>query len=114
GSPPAVMPVRGGHAAGIAAATGLRGFACSMLFLFVCSAALLPQAGVLLVSFSKDWYRSILPNAFTLDHYAFALGSHLTVPAIRNSLVYASLSTCLDLFLGIIIAYLVTRTRIVG
>jgi iron(III) transport system permease protein len=114
GSPPAVMPVRGGHAASVPAAIGWRGFACSMLFLFVSSLALLPQAGVLLVSFSKDWYRSILPNALTLDHYVFALGNHLTVPAIRNSLVYASLSTCLDLFLGIVIAYLVTRTQITG
>jgi iron(III) transport system permease protein len=114
GSPPAVMPVRGGHARNVINATGLRGSACSMLFLFVCSLALLPQLGVLFVSLSKDWYRSILPNALTFDHYISALGNHLTVPAIQNSLLYASLSTCLDLFLGVAIAYLVTRTRIVG
>src|SRR5262249_23404541 len=72
------------------------------------------QLGVLFVSFSRDWYRSVFPNAFTLDHYIAALGNHLTVPAIQNSLLYASLSTCVDLFLGVAIAYLVTRTRIPG
>ncbi|HEV3210934.1 MAG TPA: iron ABC transporter permease [Chthoniobacterales bacterium] len=114
GSPPALMPVRGGHGRNITAVSGLRGLACSMLFLSICGFALLPQLGVLCVSFSKDWYRSIFPNAFTLDHYIFALGNHLTVPAIQNSLLYASLSTCVDLFLGVAIAYLVTRTLIPG
>ena len=64
--------------------------------------------------FSKDWYRTILPQSFTLQHYVLALGNHLTVPAIQNSLVYASLSTVLDLFLGVTIAYLITRTKIFG
>jgi iron(III) transport system permease protein len=114
GSAPAVMPVRGGHARNTITVAGWRGFACSALFLFVCSLALLPQAGVLFVSFSKDWYKSIFPNSLTLNHYIFALGNHLTVPAIQNSLVYASLSTCLDLFLGVTIAYLVTRSRVAG
>jgi iron(III) transport system permease protein len=114
GSPLAVMPVRGGHAGGISTVAGFRGFSCTLLFSSVCGLALLPQLGVLFVSFSKDWYRSIFPNAFTLNHYISALGNHLTVPAIQNSLVYASLSTCLDLLLGIAIAYLITRTRIIG
>ena len=114
GSPLAVMSVRGGHAGGISTVAGLRGFSCTLFFSSVCGLALLPQLGVLLVSFSKDWYRSIFPNAFTLNHYMSALGNHLTVPAIQNSLVYASLSTCLDLLLGIALAYLITRTRIMG
>ena len=114
GSPPAVMPVRGGHGRNATAVAGPRGLACSMLFLSICGFALLPQLGVFCVSFSKDWYRSIFPNALTLDHYIFALGNHLTIPAIQNSLLYASLSTCIDLFLGVAIAYLVTRTRIPG
>ena len=114
GSPLAVISVRGGHAGGLSTVAGLRGFSCTLLFSSVCGLALLPQLGVLLVSFSKDWYRSIFPNAFTLNHYMSALGNHLTVPAIQNSLVYASLSTCLDLLLGIALAYLITRTRIMG
>ena len=113
GSPPAVMPVRGGSR-NVITASGFRGFVCAMPFLLVCSLALLPQLGVVFVSFSKDWYKSIFPSALTFDHYINALGNHLTVPAIQNSLVYASLSTCLDLFLGVAVAYFITRTRIPG
>jgi len=108
------MPGRGGHAGQIVVLEGLRGYLCSFFCLAICALALLPQLGVVLVSFSKDWYRSILPQSFTLQHYVFALGNQLTVPSIQNSLVYASLSTLVDLLLGVVIAYLITRTRIFG
>jgi len=92
----------------------MRGWLCFAFFLGTCLLAVLPHIGVVLVSISRDWYRTILPGSFTLQHYALALGHHLTVPAIQNSLIYASLSTCLDLFLGVSIAYLITRTKIIG
>jgi iron(III) transport system permease protein len=114
GKPPPAMPGRGGHAGQIVVLEGLRGYLCSFFCLAICALALLPQLGVVLVSFSKDWYRSILPQSFTLQHYVFALGNQLTVPSIQNSLVYASLSTLVDLLLGVVIAYLITRTRIFG
>src|ERR1700693_4288359 len=114
GKPPPAMPGRGGHAGQRAALGGVRGLLCASFFLAICALALLPQLGVILVSFSKDWYRTILPQSYTLQHYVFALGNHLTVPAIQNSLVYASLSTIVDLLLGVIIAYLITRTKIIG
>jgi iron(III) transport system permease protein len=114
GSPPPAAPERGGHSGQIRSLHGIRGTLCSAVFLAVCLLAVLPHLGVILVSVSRDWYRTILPHSFTLQHYALALGDHLTVPAIRNSLVYASLSTCIDLLLGASIAYLVTRTTIAG
>jgi iron(III) transport system permease protein len=114
GRPPPAMPGRGGHSGQITTLNGVRGLLCSSFFLIICALALLPQLGVILVSFSKDWFRTILPHSFTLQHYVFALGNHLTVPAIQNSLVYASLSTVVDLLLGVVIAYLITRTRIFG
>jgi iron(III) transport system permease protein len=114
GKPAPAMPGRGGHGGQIIALTGGRGLLCSTFFLAICGLALLPQLGVILVSVSKDWYRTILPQSFTLQHYVAALGNHLTVPSIQNSLVYASLSTILDLFLGVIIAYLITRTKVFG
>jgi iron(III) transport system permease protein len=114
GKPPPAMPGRGGHAGQMTALRGVRGLLCSSFFFAVCVLALLPQLGVILVSFSKDWYRTILPQSFTLQHYVLALGNHLTVPSIRNSLVYASLSTAVDLLLGVNIAYLITRTKIFG
>src|SRR6202162_1917437 len=114
GRPPPAMPGRGGHSGQITTLGGVRGLLCSSFFLVICSLALLPQLGVILVSFSKDWYQAILPQTYTLQHYVFALGNHLTVPAIQNSLVYASLSTVVDLLVGVIIAYLITRTKIIG
>src|SRR3984885_15424148 len=114
GKPPPAMPGRGGHSGQRTTLGGVQGLLCACFFSAICLLALLPQLGVILVSFSKDWYQTILPQSFTLQHYVYALGNHLTVPAIQNSLVYASLSTVVDLILGVVIAYLITRTKIVG
>lgn len=87
-------------------------WACVALFVFVTCLALLPHIGVICVSFAREWYASVLPSAWTLEHYHSALGHYLTVPAIMNSLKYASLSTLFDLFLGVAIAYVVVRTTL--
>jgi iron(III) transport system permease protein len=114
GSPPPQAPGRGGHTGQFVTLRGLRGLLCAILFLLISTFALLPQLGVILVSFSKDWYQTVLPHSFTLQHYAYALGDNLTVPAIKNSLVYASMSTLLDLLLGVAIAWMITRTKVPG
>ncbi|MEM7014065.1 MAG: ABC transporter permease subunit [Verrucomicrobiota bacterium] len=69
---------------------------------------------MLLVSFSGDWYESILPNSFSLQHYEDALGHTITLPSIANSLKYAGLATGLNLVLGVAIAYVIARTRVPG
>jgi iron(III) transport system permease protein len=76
--------------------------------------AILPHLGVVLIASSRDWYATILPHGFTLDNYKAALGHELTVPAIANSLKFASISTLVDVFLGVAIAYVVVRTKLVG
>jgi len=87
---------------------------CTAAFCAVVFVAVLPHLGVLLVASSRDWYASVLPAGLTLDNYRAALGSEYTVPAIANSLKYASVSTVVDVVLGIAIAYVVVRTRIAG
>jgi iron(III) transport system permease protein len=87
---------------------------CSLAFAAVTLVAILPHVGVVLIASSKDWYASVVPSGFTLDNYRAALGHGLTVPAIANSLKFASLSTLIDLVLGVAIAYVVVRTRIAG
>jgi iron(III) transport system permease protein len=81
-------------------------------FAAVIAAALLPHAGVILTSFSApgSWYRSVLPQAFTLGNYADALGHPLTVHSIQNSLIYAVLAVAIDLVLGLAIALVVVRS----
>ena len=90
------------------------GALCTLAFAGVIALALLPHAGVVLVSFARDWYQSLLPTAWTLAHYQAALGHDLTVPSILNSVKYAGLATLADVFLGIGIAYVVVRTTLPG
>jgi iron(III) transport system permease protein len=89
-------------------------WACTALFAGVTFLAVLPHMGVMLVAFSRDWYGTVLPQNYTLDNFALALGHDLTVPAIANSLKFASISTLIDLVLGIAIAYVVVRSKLAG
>ena len=41
-------------------------------------------------------------------------GHYLTVPSITNSLKYAGLSVCVDIVLGLAIAYVIVRTKLPG
>lgn len=93
---------------------GTRAWAATALFAGVVGVAVLPHLGVIAVAFSHDWYRSVLPHGATLENFRLALGHDLTVPAIANSLKYASLATLVDLILGVGIAYVVVRSKIRG
>ncbi|HWA10881.1 MAG TPA: iron ABC transporter permease [Opitutaceae bacterium] len=92
----------------------LQSWLCTALFAGVTFVAVLPHLGVILVAFSQDWYGTVVPHNYTLDNFRYALGNDLTVPAIANSLKFASISTVVDVLLGIAIAYVVVRTRILG
>jgi len=92
----------------------LGGWLIAAFFAAITFLAVLPHLGVILVAFSRDWYGTILPDGWTLDHFRQALGHDLTLPSIQNSLKYASLATLIDLVLGIAIAYVVTRTKLPG
>ena len=74
--------------------------------------ALLPHLAVVLQSFSGRWFFTILPEQWTTDHFANLTTHGLTASSIRNSLFYSSLSAFVDLILGVIIAWLLTRRRI--
>jgi len=94
--------------------SGWQSFLCLSVFLLVIFVAVLPHLGVILLSVSGQWYGTVLPESFTLQHYNDALGSDLVVGSIWNSLRYASLATIFDIFLGIAIAYVVVRTKLPG
>jgi iron(III) transport system permease protein len=92
----------------------LRAWLCTAGFGGVTFLAVLPHLGVIFVAFSQDWYGTVIPQRYTLDNFALALGHDLTVPAIANSLKFASLSTLVDLVLGVAIAYVVVRSKVAG
>ena len=91
-----------------------RAWLCTALFAGVTFVAILPHLGVVLVAFSTDWYATVLPQNFTLQNFQLALGHDLTVPAIANSLKYASISTVIDLVLGVALAYVIVRSKVAG
>lgn len=98
----------------LAPASPARAALCIGLFSGVTLLAVLPHLGVILLSFSSDWYGTLLPTGLTGQHYIDALGHPLTLSSIANSLKYASLATLIDVVLGIAIAYVVVRTRLPG
>jgi iron(III) transport system permease protein len=90
------------------------GWLCTAFFAGVTFLAVLPHLGVVLIAFSEDWYATVLPQHWTLDNFHLALGHDLTVPAIANSLRFASISTLVDLVLGLALAYVIVRSKLAG
>ena len=89
------------------------GLAAALAFLLVTAVAVIPHAGVVLSAISVEgtWYRSVLPAAFTAEHFQEALAHPLAAGSIHNSLVYASLATALCVVAGIAIAWVTVRLR---
>lgn len=95
-------------------ASPLMALFCTAFFATITFLAVLPHLGVILVAFSKDWYSTVLPTGWTLEHFQAALGHNFTLSSIQNSLKYAGLATLVDLILGTAIAYIVVRTKLPG
>ncbi|MBS0509532.1 MAG: iron ABC transporter permease [Proteobacteria bacterium] len=78
--------------------------------LLVLAVVLAPHAGILLMSFAKVWSFSVLPDAYTLAHYATVFSDARGMMA--NTLLYCLLAAGLDVVIGTAIAYLILRTRL--
>ncbi len=91
-------------------------FAAISLYLIVGGLALLPHIGVVLTSFTPPggWYRSVMPEGMTMDHFGRAMTHPLAAASIQNSLKYAGMATLLAMVLGITIGYLNTRFKLKG
>lgn len=76
--------------------------------------ALIPHFSVVLTSFAERWFMSVLPENFTTKYYGMIFEHRLTSIGISNSLMLSSLSTVIDIFAGVTVAYLLVRTRIPG
>ena len=73
---------------------------------------LAPHFGILLMSFAKVWSFSVLPDAYTLEHYATVFTDARGMMA--NTLLYCLLAAGLDVVFGTAIAYLILRTNLPG
>ena len=76
--------------------------------------ALIPHLMVILQSLSDHWFFSILPRAWTVGMYGEIVRDPATVTSVRNSLLFSGCSALIDLGLGVMIAWLLTRRRIPG
>ncbi len=74
--------------------------------------ALLPHAGIVVLSLSKVWSFSYLPTRYTLDNYGEILVR--TPHFIWNTLRYALLAAGVDVALGAAIAWLLLRGHVPG
>jgi len=102
--------------AGVKRLSGLASFGAAMAFLVITGIAVLPHIGVVLASVSVDgaWYQSIVPTAFTGEHYQRALSHDLAMGSIANSLLYALVASLLCIAIGLAIAYLTVRVKVKG
>ena len=71
---------------------------------------LAPHFGILLMSFAKVWSFSVLPDSYTLEHYATVFNDSSSM--IGNTLLYCLLSATIDVVIGTAIAYLILRTKL--
>ena len=106
------MTARGHTAGAESRATSRQTFLIWAVMAAVIGLALLPHLAVIVQSFTQRWFFTALPTEMTTAHYQEIFGRSLTASSIRNSLFYSSLSALLDLVLGVIIAWLLTRRRI--
>ncbi|MGA0334104.1 MAG: ABC transporter permease, partial [Kiritimatiellia bacterium] len=92
----------------------VKGLLVLLPFVLVIFFALLPHIGVILTSFSAPggWYRSVLPQEWTLYNYSEALGHSMTVSSIRNSLTFSLCAVLFNLVFGIGIAFVVVRSNL--
>ena len=71
-----------------------------------------PHLGILLMSLFKVWSFTVLPEQFTLDHFATVFED--STQMIWNSFLYCGLAALVDVALGTAIAYIVLRTTLPG
>ena len=82
--------------------------------LSISALALIPHLGVFLTSVTNRWFFSVLPSEYTLRFYQDVFSHDLTLLSIKNSLLLSTLSTIVDVVLGVTIAYFLARKRVPG
>ena len=74
--------------------------------------SLSPHIGIFLLSIATVWSYDVLPDAYTLAHYATVFRE--AGPLIGNTVLYCGLAGLIDVVLGATLAYIVLRTKLPG
>jgi iron(III) transport system permease protein len=83
-----------------------------IIVLIIMSLVLAPHFGLTLLSFGTIWSFSLLPDAFTFNHFASVFAE--TPEYMTNTVLYSFLAGAIDVVLGTAIAYIVLRTKLIG
>lgn len=78
--------------------------------------AVMPHIGVIFTALARpgQWYGTAVPTSFTSSHFQQALGAPDSFSAIVNSLKFSAIAMCVNVVLGILIAYFIVRTKLIG
>lgn len=71
--------------------------------------ALLPSIGVVITACAERWVMTPLPEEYTTAYLREVWDNRISAASIRNSVYYSTCSTCLDVVLGVTVAWLVAR-----
>ena len=78
---------------------------------FILFLVLSPHIALTLLSFGTIWSFSVLPDAFTVQHYKAVFENSVF---IKNTMLYCSIAAFIDVVLAFFISYIVLRTKIIG
>ena len=76
--------------------------------------AVLPHLALIGIAFGKNYYNSVLPHGFTLQHFDNALSNVLVLPSIGNSLRYSLLAMFIAVMIGVVVALASVRWKLRG
>ncbi|MCP4691153.1 MAG: iron ABC transporter permease, partial [Desulfobacterales bacterium] len=83
-----------------------------LIILMIMTLVLAPHLGLAMLSFGSIWSFSVLPDAFTFNHFASIFAE--TPEYMTNTVLYSFLAAVIDVILGTAIAYIVMRTKLMG
>jgi len=104
--------VKEARAEALPAAKGPVLFLVYACFGLLFSLAVIPHAGILLMSLAREWFMTPIPSDWTLRYFGETLGSESVLNAARNSLFYSLGSTSIDVVLGLLLAYFLVRKSV--
>lgn len=110
------MYSKAARAGGEQSLPGAWGWGVTAGFAVVTALAVLPHVGVVLTAMSApaSWYQSVLPTAWTISNFEQALSHPEAFRSIVNSIKLAGASVVLNTFFGLLVAYVLVRTRVRG
>ncbi len=91
----------------------LKALAAALLAVFVIM-TMIPHISVVLVSFSQEWFMTVLPEQWSGGFYGRVFTHRMSSMSVRNSLALSGMTIVLVLLVGALIARILTRKKFRG